>query len=75
MQPIMFYTKEVKRYITDPEQPSSYLLGKLQILKLRDEYKKAREDNFNLKDFHDEFLSQGSIPITLIRKIILSQGI
>ncbi len=68
----IFLASEVKRYITSPGQPSSYLFGKLQILHLLDEYKAAIGDKFVLKDFHDMLLKQGSIPIILIKKIMMS---
>ena len=48
-----------------------YTLGKLQILKLREDCKKARGAKFNLKAFHDEFVRQGGVPIKLIRGILL----
>lgn len=48
-----------------------YTLGKLQIYKLRDDYKKAKGAGFKLGAFHDEFVRQGGIPIKLIRKILL----
>ena len=66
-------SSEVKRYITMPGQPSSYLVGKLQILDLLDEYKQAMGDEFNLKVFHDELLNHGTIPVVLIRKLVLSK--
>ena len=48
-----------------------YTLGKLQIYKLRDDYRKAKGASYSLKNFHDEFLKQGGIPIKLIRRILL----
>jgi uncharacterized protein (DUF885 family) len=48
-----------------------YTLGKLQIYKLREDYKKARGASYSLQGFHDEFVRQGSIPIKLIRRILL----
>jgi uncharacterized protein (DUF885 family) len=48
-----------------------YTLGKLQIFKLREDYKKAMGDAFNLQKFHDQFVRQGGLPIKLIRKIML----
>ena len=48
-----------------------YTLGKLQIYKLRDDYQKAKGGSFTLQGFHDEFVKQGSIPIKLIRRILL----
>jgi uncharacterized protein (DUF885 family) len=49
----------------------AYTLGKLQILKLRDDYRRAKGKEFRLQTFHDEFVRQGSIPIKLIRRILL----
>ena len=48
-----------------------YTLGKLQILKLREDVKKAKGPEFSLQKFHDEFVKQGGIPVQLIRKIML----
>ena len=46
-----------------------YTFGKLEIMKLRDEYlaKKGGE----LRDFHDAFVAQGGVPIAIVRKILL----
>jgi len=48
-----------------------YTLGKLQIYKLRDDYRKAKGKDFKLETFHNEFVKQGGIPIKLIRRILL----
>jgi hypothetical protein len=48
-----------------------YTLGKLQIYKLREDYRKARGSSYTLQGFHDEFVRQGSIPIKVIRRILL----
>ena len=48
-----------------------YTLGKLQIYKLRDDYRKAKGAAFTLQGFHDDFVKQGSIPIKAIRRILL----
>jgi uncharacterized protein (DUF885 family) len=48
-----------------------YTLGKLQIYKLRDDYRKAKGADYNLETFHNEFVRQGGIPIKLIRQILL----
>ncbi len=66
-----YYAREVKRYISDPIQPSSYLVGKLQIVDLMEECRELRGDDFNLKSFHDELLSHGSIPLKLHRILML----
>ena len=48
-----------------------YTLGKLQILKLRDDYKAQQGDDFSLQKFHNELLNHGMPPIRLLRKIML----
>jgi uncharacterized protein (DUF885 family) len=49
----------------------SYTLGKLEILKLRDDYKMQEGDEFSLQQFHNELLSHGMPPIRLLREIML----
>jgi len=66
-----YYAREIKRYISNPIQPSSYLIGKIQLLGLLDDYRRLRGNDFNLKDFHDNLLSHGSIPIELVRRLVL----
>jgi uncharacterized protein (DUF885 family) len=46
-----------------------YTLGKLEIQKLRDEYRERT--GASLKQFHDAFVAQGGLPIPLVRKILL----
>ncbi len=62
---------EVKRYTMSPTQPLCYLIGKLEILKLREEYRKKKGTAFSLYEFHKEFLEASSLPIPLIRREIL----
>jgi uncharacterized protein (DUF885 family) len=49
----------------------NYTLGKLQILKLRDDYKGQQGDDFSLEKFHNELLNHGMPPIRLLREIML----
>jgi uncharacterized protein (DUF885 family) len=49
----------------------NYTLGKLQILKLRDDYKAQEGANFSLERFHNEVLDHGMPPIRLLREILL----
>jgi uncharacterized protein (DUF885 family) len=62
--------REAMRGTFDPTY-LAYTLGKLEIMKLREDYKKMLGDKFNLKAFHDQFLSYGVVPIKLIREQIL----
>jgi uncharacterized protein (DUF885 family) len=59
-------TAEVKRYAANPTQPSSYLVGKLAILDIRDQYEQRARGSFDLKTFHDELLELGSIQPALV---------
>ncbi|HEY2039565.1 MAG TPA: DUF885 domain-containing protein [Edaphobacter sp.] len=48
-----------------------YTLGKLEILKLREDLRKKQGSAFNLQAFHDNFMRQGFAPIKVIRKAML----
>ena len=49
----------------------NYTLGKLEILKLRDDYKAQEGNEFSLQEFHNELLDHGMPPIRLLREIML----
>ncbi|MGO9607274.1 MAG: DUF885 domain-containing protein [Candidatus Binataceae bacterium] len=56
---------------TDDPGYLRYQLGKLMILKLREDVRKKEGAAFNLGRFHDAFLRQGAIPVPLIRRAML----
>lgn len=62
--------RETKRGTSDPTY-LVYTLGKLQILKLRQDYQAKKGSAFRLQDFHDHFVQQGGIPVKLVRKAML----
>jgi uncharacterized protein (DUF885 family) len=64
---------ESKRGTSDPTY-LYYTLGKLQILKLREDYKKKVGAAFVLGKFHDEFMGQGEPPIAVVRKAMLGDS-
>ena len=49
-----------------------YTIGKLEILKLRDDYKKQEGANYSLEKFHDKMLDNGMPPIRLLRELLLT---
>lgn len=59
--------RETKRGTSDPTY-LVYTLGKMQILALREDYKKYRGSQYSLQEFHDKFLSAGDPPIKIIRE-------
>lgn len=60
---------EVRRYTMTPGYVLSYLLGKHLILQLRKEIKEKMGSKFDLRFFHDTIISNGHLPITLLRDI------
>jgi uncharacterized protein (DUF885 family) len=62
--------KEAKRGTEDPTY-LVYTLGKLQILKLREDYKKLKGGKYTLQEFHDAFMRQGFPPIKIVRRALL----
>ncbi|MDP9170834.1 MAG: DUF885 domain-containing protein [Acidobacteriota bacterium] len=62
--------KETKRGASDATY-LYYTLGKLEILKLREDYRKLRGSAFTLQEFHDKFLGQGNPPIRVVRRAML----
>jgi uncharacterized protein (DUF885 family) len=67
-----FVEKEVRRYAVEPGQAMSYLIGKREIETLRDDTRKIMGDSFTLRDFHDNVLSCGSLPLYLLRTCVRS---
>jgi uncharacterized protein (DUF885 family) len=65
--------RETKRGTSDPTY-LYYTLGKLEILKLRDDYKKKVGVGFSLESFHNELLKQGFPPIKLLRQMMLGDN-
>jgi uncharacterized protein DUF885 len=61
---------ETKRGTSDPTY-LVYTLGKLEILKLREDYRRMRGTKFTLLEFHDSFLRQGFPPVKIIRRAML----
>lgn len=55
-------------------QLASYFTGFTEIFELREEMKKRKDKQFDLKKFHEEFLSFGSTPVQHIRKLMLKNN-
>jgi uncharacterized protein (DUF885 family) len=58
---------ETDRYIAVPGQATSYMVGALEIRKLRNEAEDAMGDAFDIKTFHDLVLEDGTIPLVMLR--------
>jgi uncharacterized protein (DUF885 family) len=61
---------EVRRYCQEPTQPMSYAVGKELVLEVLEDYKQMRGAAFNLRQFHNEFIRHGSLPIAQLRALM-----
>jgi uncharacterized protein (DUF885 family) len=59
---------EVERYVVWPGQASSYMIGELKILELREKAKQALGDKFSLKDFHNMVIDTGTVPLEILER-------
>jgi uncharacterized protein (DUF885 family) len=71
-QPRPVAVSESKRGTSDPTY-GYYTMGKLMILKLRDDYKAKTGAAYSLQKFHDTFIGLGPLPLPLIRRAMLGE--
>jgi len=62
--------REAERGAYDPTY-GGYFLGKMGILKLRDDYQRKLGAKFNLREFHERFMTDGIAPIPAHRQLLL----
>jgi uncharacterized protein (DUF885 family) len=65
--------QEALRGTFDPEY-LYYTLGKLEIFKLREDYKRQEGPDFSLEKFHNELLRHGAPPLPLLRQVMLKDS-
>jgi uncharacterized protein (DUF885 family) len=59
---------EVERYVVNPGQACSYMIGQLKIIELREKASKALGTRFSLKDFHTVVLATGTAPLDVLEQ-------
>ena len=65
--------REAERGTFDPSYVL-YTAGKLMLLKLREDYKAKAGAGFSLRQFHDRFLANGTVPVWLHRALMLGES-
>lgn len=66
-----YAASEVTRYLGWPGQAPSYKIGERVILELREEMKRRRGPEFDLKQFHSDVLEAGAVGLELLREFVL----
>ncbi len=64
---------EVDRYIGDPGQAVSYMVGRLELDRLRSEATSRLGPRFDIRDFHDAVLGTGSVTLPTLRRLVESR--
>ena len=63
---------DINRYISWPGQANAYMLGMLEIRRLRTQAEERLGDAFDLREFHDRILENGSVTLSMMEKSVLA---
>lgn len=61
---------EIERYLVNPGQALSYKVGMMKILELRERAKTTLGSKFDVREFHDEVLKNGAMPLAVLERVI-----
>src|SRR5262249_1965948 len=61
---------EIDRYIVTPGQATSYMVGRLEIQRMRREAEQRQGDRFAVRRFHSAVLSSGSLPLDALHRVV-----
>jgi uncharacterized protein (DUF885 family) len=63
-------TDSINRYIVMPSQATAYKVGMLKILELREKAKKSLGEKFDIRQFHEVVLGNGSVPLDGLEELV-----
>lgn len=61
---------EVERYVVQPGQACSYMIGELKIIELREKARTALGDRFSVREYHNQILQTGTVPLKVLERQI-----
>ncbi|HYV67455.1 MAG TPA: DUF885 domain-containing protein [Myxococcales bacterium] len=61
---------EIDRYAVHPAQALAYMMGELELFRLREEAQKRAGDRFDLRAFHDAVLAHGAVPLASLERLL-----
>jgi len=61
---------EVRRYFVMPGQATSYKIGMLKILELREKARSELGEKFDIRAFHDTILGGGALPLSILERVV-----
>lgn len=61
---------EIDRYIVWPGQATAYMIGKLKIEELREKAENELGDDFDIRQFHDTVIANGSVPLSILEELV-----
>jgi uncharacterized protein (DUF885 family) len=61
---------EIERYLVMPGQALAYKVGMMKILELRERAQRELGEAFDIRDFHDQILGNGALPLTLLEEVV-----
>jgi uncharacterized protein (DUF885 family) len=68
--PVVKIEQELNRYLADPGQALAYMVGRLEIERIRTGARRALGDAFDIREFHDTVLRNGEIPLGALAQLV-----
>jgi len=62
---------QIERYMVMPAQALSYKLGELAIRQIHDDLAAKEGEKFDIRDFHDQILTGGSMPLSILNQSMM----
>ncbi len=64
---------EIDRYVVSPGQATSYMIGRLEIQRLRREAERRQGNRFDVLRFHSAVLDSGSLPLDVLERVVAAR--